>query len=353
MLIRKFPEKYLPAYMRLAPYLACYDMRSEITKLAKAYGASERAIRDYIKVLRDAKIRALHIRETPVFDLEPVIVKVRGRIDATRISDLRAKLGYLVNYKEYVDTRGRVDSLMVLAVPSGLLQSVIEHISGVLEELKVDYEVSRCSHYPISPCHFLSKFGLSESEDLRRRWSEIGFAEAKRVASQKIEVGDLYELGLVFLSMLDSNPLAMRGEVTNYSIVSRFVKEHAPWALNLLTRYKRRLGEVYDKLSLRRVLGRVVLWGFQVAAPLLVSTSADKAIELHYIASSTVATGGVMVCDDDRAYVIVPALARLTGFIIEVVRLGVSVYFVAKGVRFQIPLRLWDAKAKRWKMPGG
>ena len=355
MLIRKFPEKYLPAYMRLAPYLACYDMRSEIPKLAKAYGASERAVRDYIKALRELRIKALHIREMHPFGLEPFIVSVNGKIPIDSIKDIRLRTGYLVNYKEYLSTDGTVKGVMVFAIPSEIKSCIIEIIAEVLKSHinGGEYEIVACTHYLISPCHFLSKFGLNETEEIRRHWSEIGFAEAKRIASQRIEVGDTYELGLIFLGMLDANPLTMRGEITNYSIVSRFAREHAPWASNLLTRYKRKLGEVYDELSMRRVLGRVILWGFQEAAPLLISTSADKAVELHYIASSTVATGGVMVCDDGRVYAIVPALARLTRFIEEVVKLGVSVYFVTRGVRFQIPLRLWDAKTKRWKTPGG
>ena len=353
MLIRKFPEKYLPAYMRLAPYLACYDMRSEISKLAKAYGASERAVRDYIKFLRELKIRTIHIREMHPFGFEPLIVNIDGRLDVEKVKNIRLQTGYLVNYKEYLSTDGDIKSIMVFAAPSEIKSSILEVIGEVAAGYVRRYEVLTCVHYPISPCYFLSKFGLSENEDARKRWGETGFAEAKRISAQRIAKGDLYELGLLFLGMLDANPLAMRGEITNYGIVSKFAHDHAPWALNVLTRYKRRLGEVYDELSMRRVLGRVVLWGFQEAAPLLVSTSADKVVELHYIVSSTVASDGVMVCDDGRVYAIVPALARLTRFIEEVVRLGVSVYFVTRGVRFQIPLRLWDAKAKRWKMPGG
>ncbi len=354
MLKEGLPQKYLPAYMRLAKFLACHDFRVELRELARSYGASERAVRDYLRMLRDVRVKASHVRVGSALGLKPVIVKLRERIEARVLDVLRGELGYLVNYKELVEPVGDAKALVVAAAP----EAHVERVRSLIEE-RLGPSVAGCTvcdFIPLNPCSFLSKLGEVDVEEVQRdvvNWEEEGYEEARRIASVRLEGSEL-EMGLVFISALDMHPLASRGSITDASRLESLMPSDAPeWARKVIRRNRRRLGEYYDCLSAMRVLGRVLVWGFQEAAPLLVHMDASEAPLLHLLVSASVATDGVIVCDDGGTYAIMPALARLVHIIYGLRRRRAATALVYRGVRYTWPLHMWDYRRKAWLPPPG
>ncbi len=342
----------LQSLIRLSKYLSCYDFRSELKELSRKYGAHERAIRKYVSEMRRARIPASPIIVWGAFGLEYGVMLIKGSVKPEVARKLYSMMPYLRLIRVLFRGVQETESMIIVNAPHGRVGEALEIIAAELGESSRIITSEKCSALPIYTCPLLSVTRVEPSSlagEKLGEWEEKGYREALAVLRSRLPspIG----LGIAFAVLLDAEPLAQRQEIVNKNVVKELaVREGAEWLSTVVRRYGKRLGMLYDAFSATRVIGRVVVWGLNDSAPILLAGRVEHAPLIHLLASAYGLTNGILVCEEG-VYTTVPARMDVVRVLRYLRGQGVDVVFVEEGYRFPIRIRLWDEKKGAWLWP--
>ncbi len=342
----------LQSLIRLSKYLSCYDFRSELKELSRKYGAHERAIRKYISEMRKARIPATPITVWGAFGLEYGVMLVEGGVGPDVARKLYSAMPYLRLVRVLFRGVQEVETMIIVNAPRGKVGEALEVIAAELGESRRILVSEECSALPVYTCPLLGVTRVEPSSlagEKLEEWEEKGYREA--LATLRSRLPSPVGLGIAFAVLLDAEPLAQRQEIVNKSVVRELaVREGVDWLGALVRRYGKRLGMLYDAFSATRVIGRVVVWGLNDSAPILLAGKAEHAALIHLLASAYGLTNGILVCEEG-VYTTVPARMDVVRVLRYLRAQGVDVVFVEEGYRFPLRLSLWDEKRSAWLWP--
>lgn len=241
-------------HVKIARMMACLDYRLELDKIAQSIGYSRKYVLELIKDLRDnwMELWAQHIRDIRPLRLKTLLIRSREILDTSGLN-LKIDLDstwlpasrFLYSYRVTVDN----NAVYTYIVPEQLEEELVEEIANGIrgDELSIGYVV------PIKMnCSRL----LTVSDRIDEKDLDVLVEEAYRDVSAMPQALNYGVIELIVYAVLDVNPLATRKEMLD---LSQIVKELGYSDIERIWLKGRKVYSIYEELSRRGLLGRVLL----------------------------------------------------------------------------------------------